>query len=80
MARMHEENARQDNMLRLEVTKRLHGMTMDTNNMLVAIDPFNNQLKYENNEGTTDDEGRHMQQQGMEAKAHTQQCHVRLGG
>ena len=77
---MHEENARQDNMLCLEVAKWFHGMTMDTNNMLVAIDPFNNQLKYENNEGTTDDEGRHMQRQETEAKAHTQQCHVRLGG
>ena len=41
--RMHKEDARRDDMLRLEGAKRVHGMMMDTDNMLIVVDPFNNQ-------------------------------------
>ena len=40
--RMHKEDAWQDDMLHLEGAKRVHGMTMDTTNTLVVVDPFNN--------------------------------------
>jgi hypothetical protein len=42
MTRFHEEDAWQEDMLHLEWAKRFHDMTMDTNNTLVVIDPFNN--------------------------------------
>ena len=58
MTRFHEEEARQDDMLHLEGTNRFHDMTMDTNNTLVVIDPFNNQLKHEDKERTSDVKGR----------------------
>ena len=41
--RMHKEDARRDDMLRLEGAKRVHGMMMDTDNMLIVVYPFNSQ-------------------------------------
>jgi len=41
--RMHKEDARRDDMLRLEGAKRVNGMMMDTDNTLIVVDPFNNQ-------------------------------------
>ncbi len=45
---MQEEDARQDDKLRLEGAKRVHSITMDTDNTLVVVDPFNNQLMCDN--------------------------------
>ena len=46
--RMHMEDAWWDDMLRLEWSKSAHGMAIDTDNVLVVVDPNNNQLKHEN--------------------------------
>jgi hypothetical protein len=80
MTRFQEEDARQDDMLHLEGTKRFHDMTMDTDNTLVVIDPFNNQLKHEDKERTSDVKGRPRQQQGMEVKARKGRRRVGQGG
>ena len=58
---MHEEDALWDEMLHLKGAKRMHDMTMDTDNKLVVVGLFNNQLTCEDEKGTIDEEGRHMQ-------------------
>jgi len=80
MTRFHEEDAWQEDMLHLEWAKRFHDMTMDTNNTLVVIDPFNNQLNCEDKERTTDVKGRPRRQQWMEVKARKGRRHVGQGG
>ncbi len=43
--RMHEEDARWDDMLHLEGAKRVHVMTMSTDNTLVVVDSFNRNIR-----------------------------------
>ncbi len=43
--RMHEEDERRDDMLHLEGAKRVHVMTIDTDTMLVVVDPFNRNIR-----------------------------------
>ena len=45
MMRMHEEDARWDDMLHLEGAKRVHVMTMSTDNKLVVVDSFNRNIR-----------------------------------
>ena len=61
--RMHKENAWWDDVLQLEGSERVHGMTMDTNNALVVVDPNKNQLKREDDVGKEDtDDDRSLRQ------------------
>jgi len=73
MRRMHKDDPWRDDVLRLEGAKGVHSMMMDTDNTLVVIDPYTNQLKHEDDKGTKDDDRRCRQRQGtrLESTGHS---------